>query len=109
MIPTDVLGNLPVEGEGSVVCEDLWAFAIGSQYLQKTVDQCRICNVQISAVTDGLFHPVCQISEGSERPFERHRHNRPDTALGHDNVNILRLQPAKDRTFPAPALVGVMA
>ena len=72
--------------------------------MEKAVHECRVCDVDISAVADGFFQAVCQVSIGVQRPFYGYGHARSDTVYRDDHVNVFRLEPAQNGSLSATGL-----
>ena len=64
--------------------------------------------MQIRAIADGFFHPVCQVPERIQSAFHRDGDYRADSVSRNDNVYIFGLQAAEDRSFTRSPLAWNM-
>ena len=55
--------------------------------------------MDVGALADRFFQAICQVAYGARHAFARDGQRRADSVLDGDNVNVLRLEPPKNRDF----------
>jgi hypothetical protein len=67
----------------------------GTKKMDKAVNEPRVHDMYVRAVTDRLFGSIDQIPKRLTRSFYRNGKDRPDSFLSNDNINPLALERAE--------------
>jgi hypothetical protein len=71
--------------------------------MKKAVNQSRIGDVKVRAVSHRLFHAIGQIPKSVESALHRNCENWSDSLLGYDHINGLSFEAAEDGAFARAA------
>src|SRR5687767_6627430 len=96
MIPLDRVDDASIAPDRNVVRARYVLLPVGAHDVQEPVDQRRVGDMQVGAITGGFFHAIGQIAKGIKGALHRDCQAWTYFPPRNDNVDILRFEPSEN-------------